>query len=119
MMSEFLNKVVLVTGSSSGIDAETVVEFARRGAQVVVTGLPDSPIAEVATRCDRVAPNSLKAHRVAIDVTSDKDVKTMIDEILAKFGKLDILVNNAGIWSPATIMDANYLDNYDRIIQVN
>ena len=55
---EFSEKVVLITGSSDGIGAETIKYFAHCGSQVVVTGRNEEKIARVALECDTVSPNS-------------------------------------------------------------
>lgn len=54
--SEFVHKVILVTGSTSGIGREAAVTFARLGAQVVVTGRDSQRLADVALQCARDSP---------------------------------------------------------------
>lgn len=60
----FENKVVLVTGSNSGIGEATVILFAKLGAQVVVTGRDAKRVAEVAKKVEEVSPNNLKVNKI-------------------------------------------------------
>ncbi|CAG2105058.1 unnamed protein product [Medioppia subpectinata] len=64
----FAGKVVLITGSSGGIGAVTAVEFARYGAQVVITGRNADNLSEVAKQCAAVSPKGLKPLEVLADV---------------------------------------------------
>jgi len=59
-LKDFTNKVVLVTGSSSGIGETTVILFAKLGAKVIVTGRDESKVNEVANKCEEVSPLKLK-----------------------------------------------------------
>jgi NAD(P)-dependent dehydrogenase (short-subunit alcohol dehydrogenase family) len=87
-------KVALVTGASSGIGRCTAELFAREGAAVVVT-------ARRAEKLEALAESITKAGGRALavpgDVRSDVDVKNVVDQTVAAFGRIDILVNNAGI----------------------
>ena len=88
----FLNKVVLVTGSSRGIGRSIAVKFAKEGANVIVNYKNSEKEAEVITEIISSYGNE------CICIKADeKDVKKMIEEIMKKFGHLDIVVNNAGI----------------------
>jgi NAD(P)-dependent dehydrogenase (short-subunit alcohol dehydrogenase family) len=116
---EFDDKVVLVTGSNSGIGRQTVIEFAKRGAQVVVTGRNVTRIGLVVQECDHLSPNGLNALGVAADITVDSEVGQMVKIIVSTFGKLDVLVNNAGATSPTNIDTSNLLESYDRIMSTN
>ncbi|CAG2108642.1 unnamed protein product, partial [Medioppia subpectinata] len=112
-------KVVLITGSSSGIGAATAALFASAGAQVVVTGRNVENIAEVAKDCTDRSPKGLKALEVVADVCQEEDCRRLIDTTIEAFGKLDILVNNVGAARPANVYDDQYLDSYRWNLQTN
>src|SRR5688572_311929 len=101
---DFSGKVVIITGSSSGIGAATAILFAQLGAQVVVTVRNEQNVAEVAEKANKVSLKGLKALQVVADVINDENCKRLINVTTSKFGKLDILVNNAG----AAEMDSIY-----------
>ncbi|XP_026753448.2 3-oxoacyl-[acyl-carrier-protein] reductase FabG-like [Galleria mellonella] len=114
----FNNKVVIVTGASSGIGAATAVLFAKEGARVVMVGRNESKLSKVVEQCARGghAPLVIRA-----DVANDDDVKRIVDETINKFGKIDVLVNNAGMGVYSGIMKkgGNILKAYDETMAVN
>ncbi|CAG2116098.1 unnamed protein product [Medioppia subpectinata] len=116
---DFTGKVVLITGSSSGIGAATAVQFSKAGAQVVVTGPPDRLPIDTAKECLKVSPKGLKALEVTADVTKRKDMRRVVDQTIKHFGKLDILVNNAGAGIPTRIDDIDYYDKFEKIMAIN
>ncbi|CAG2171912.1 unnamed protein product [Oppiella nova] len=75
----FSGKVVLITGSSSGIGAATAVQFSRAGANVVVTGRRADKVSEVAKECLKVSPKQSKALEVVADVTKPEDLRRLIN----------------------------------------
>ncbi|CAG2114461.1 unnamed protein product, partial [Medioppia subpectinata] len=116
---DFTGKVVLVTGSSSGIGAATAVQFAQSGAIVVVTGRRADKIAEVAKECLKVSPKGIKALEVTADVTKRVNLQRLVYETINHFGKLDILVNNAGAGILASVQDKDYYDNFKKVMAIN
>ncbi|CAG2174620.1 unnamed protein product, partial [Oppiella nova] len=110
---------VLITGSSGGIGAVTAVEFARLGAQVVVTGRRRDRVSAVAKQCVEASPTGVKALEVVADVTNDDDCRRLVADTIKTFKKLDILVNNAGRGIFSSIRDENILDKYALIMNTN
>jgi 3-oxoacyl-[acyl-carrier protein] reductase len=86
-------KTVLVTGGASGIGAETAVQFAVEGAQVVVADI-NADAAELMAQ--RLRETGAAAVGVAADVTIASSVARLIDYAITRFGGLDVVVNNAG-----------------------
>lgn len=90
---KFKSKVILVTGSSRGIGAAIALAFAKEGATVIINYLQNKQAAEdVVTACVEAGGD---AWAIQGDVTSENDVKEMIDEILLEVAKIDVVVNNA------------------------
>lgn len=140
---DFNGKVVLVTGSSSGIGAEAVKFFARCGAQVVVNGRNANAINEIAAECSMLSPNSkflrqiiistifkhlndsilfsteYKALQIQADVNKDEDCGRIIETTINHYGKLDILVNNAGAGLFSSINDPKLTDILDQMFALN
>ncbi|XP_063833412.1 3-oxoacyl-[acyl-carrier-protein] reductase FabG-like [Ostrinia nubilalis] len=112
----FKNKVVLVTGASSGIGAATAILFSKEGANVAIVGRNESKLKNVSEQCAAVghAPLVIKA-----DVADDDDARRIVNDTLQKFGKLDVLVNNAGIVQYGTLLNGKVLESFDKIIAIN
>ena len=97
-------KVALVTGSGRNIGRATVLELARRGANVVVNARTNQQEAESVAR--EATSIGVKALAIVADVSAQDQVVRMVDQAIAEFGRIDILVNNAGLrrQSPLTQM---------------
>ncbi|XP_013145887.1 PREDICTED: 17-beta-hydroxysteroid dehydrogenase 14-like [Papilio polytes] len=112
----FDNKVVIVTGSSSGIGAGTALAFAKEGASVVIVGRNEEKMKNVSTKCESLGKKPLV---VKADVSNDADAKRIIDETIKTFGKLDILVNNAGMAEQTEITSDDFMESFDRVMNIN
>jgi NAD(P)-dependent dehydrogenase (short-subunit alcohol dehydrogenase family) len=91
---DFVHKVVVVTGASSGIGRATAMAFAQQGASVVVVARDEGALQSVA---GGLPPGSAPALVVAHDVTSAGAGDAIVNAALARYGRLDVLVNAAGI----------------------
>ncbi|XP_023936207.1 17-beta-hydroxysteroid dehydrogenase 14-like [Bicyclus anynana] len=110
---DFTNKVVIVTGASSGIGASTAIAFSAAGAEVVMVGRNEAKLKSVSAKCKN--PLVLNA-----DIRKDDDVKRIMDETIKKFGRLDILINNAGLVYSGNIMESeSMMKAYDIIMDTN
>lgn len=114
----FNGKVVLITGASSGIGADTAIEFAKLGANVVITGRNKDNLDKVSKTCLEISPNKLKPLVLVADMNKESDVENIIKSTIATFEKLDILVNNAGILESGSI-ETTSLAQYDRVMTTN
>jgi 3-oxoacyl-[acyl-carrier protein] reductase len=114
---DFSGKVVLVTGSSRGIGAETIRAFGERGAQCVVNYIADAQ-GQNKTEAEAVAGKLNEPLVIACDVTNVDDVEAMMKQIAERFGGLDILVNNSGIIRDRT-MKKMTLDEFESVVRVN
>ncbi|XP_013188336.1 glucose 1-dehydrogenase-like [Amyelois transitella] len=112
----FANKVVLITGGSSGIGATTAIFFAKEGADVAIVGRNQTKLKRVSEEC---AKNGKTPLVITAEMNKDDDVKRIVKETVEKFNKIDVLVNNAGISVTGTILDGKVLAAYDAIMSVN
>jgi len=90
---DFKNKIILITGASSGIGKETAIKFAKLGANIILVARRKDKLEQVA--------NELKEFNVLTlvcqcDVSKKDQVKEMSKTVLEKFESVDILINNAG-----------------------
>ncbi|NGZ85061.1 SDR family NAD(P)-dependent oxidoreductase [Duganella aceris] len=85
--------VVLITGALTGIGRATAVAFAREGAHLVVSGRHDDAGQKLAIELRELGA---QAEFVKADVRNDDEVRNLVDQTVARFGRLDIAVNNAG-----------------------
>lgn len=112
----FVNKVVIVTGASSGIGEATAILFAKEGANVVLVGRNEEKLLNVYEKCVEFGNKCLQ---VKADISNDGDAKRIIEKTIEIFGKLDVLVNNAGLIRFAKIQDDNIMEVFDTIINTN
>ena len=115
-------RVAIITGSSRGIGRAMALRMAAEGADVVITGkseestdrLPGS-IHTVAAEAEALGARALA---VRVDVRSDDDIRTMVEQTMERFGRVDILINNAGAlwWKPVLETPAK---RYDLMWEVN
>jgi NAD(P)-dependent dehydrogenase (short-subunit alcohol dehydrogenase family) len=85
--------VVLITGGLTGIGRATALAFAREGAMVMIAGRREEASTEL---LKQLRAFGAEAEFIKADVRKDDDVRTMIDQTVARFGRLDVAVNNAG-----------------------
>lgn len=109
----FKDKIVLVTGASNGIGAETARLFGAEGATVIVNYHDDKASAEkVLKDCGG------KGMVIQADVSKEDEVQRMFDTVSKKYGSLDILVNNAGIVKSTPFNELS-LDQWNRTHAIN
>jgi len=86
-------KVVLITGGLTGIGRAAALEFAKEGAQVVVSGRRDEEGQKLVSEMRKAGA---EAEFIRADVRREEDVRNLIDKTVGRFGRLDVAVNNAG-----------------------
>jgi NAD(P)-dependent dehydrogenase (short-subunit alcohol dehydrogenase family) len=109
-------RVALVTGGGRGIGREIAMELARAGADVAINYVVEPERAE-ATAAD-LAALGVRSTGVAADVGNAADVQRMVEQVVARFGRLDILVNNAGVQTWTPFLDVTE-EEWDRVIRTN
>ena len=108
-------KVVLITGGSRGIGEETALRCAKAGADVVVTSrkLPD--LEKVVAKIEKMGR---KGMAVATHVGKVDQIQSLVDQVVAEYGKIDVLVNNAGTNFFMTAMDMTE-KGWDSVMNLN
>ena len=109
------DKVVVITGASSGIGRATARLLAERGAMVVLGARREDALASVVREI--VAAGGKAAYR-GTDVRHRADLDALVALAVERYGKLDVLVNNAGI-GPISRFDALRVEDWDAMIDVN
>jgi NAD(P)-dependent dehydrogenase (short-subunit alcohol dehydrogenase family) len=116
MSEDFKDKVVLVTGAGSGIGREAARLYAARGARVFGADLNEAGLAETDALI-RAAGQTTTMRKT--DVSSEADVKALIDHIEQSAGRLDIAFNNAGITGGTHRIEDYPIEDFDKVIAVN
>ena len=110
----FESQVVLITGAGSGIGRASALAFGREGARVVAADL-DGAAAQATVRlmegCDALP--------MAGDVSRPEDIGRIVDETLARYGRLDVFYQNAGVPQAARPIEEIGLEEWNRILAVN
>ncbi|EDW84034.1 uncharacterized protein Dwil_GK13927 [Drosophila willistoni] len=115
-MSTFKDKVIIVTGASSGIGAGAAVHLASLGGFLVIVGRNVDKLKETADQIE--AAGGAEPLQLLADMTNEPDVKKIVTSTLAKYGRIDVLVNNAGILETGSIENTS-LEQYDRVMNTN
>jgi NAD(P)-dependent dehydrogenase (short-subunit alcohol dehydrogenase family) len=115
-MSTYANKVVLITGGTSGIGRAAAVAFAKEGARVVVSGRRVEEGEETVRQIKAAGGQGIF---VKTDITQAEQVKALVDKTVATYGRLDAAFNNAGFdGAPALTAEATE-ENYDSVFDAN
>jgi short-subunit dehydrogenase len=109
------DKVVIVTGASSGIGLAIAREFCKHGSKVVLAARSKEILEEVEKS---LRTSGSEAFAIVTDVTKEEDCKNLINKAVEKYGHIDILVNNAGISMRALFRDVD-ISVLKRLFDVN
>ena len=109
-------QVALVTGAASGIGRATALAFAHAGSKVVVSDVNESAGLETARQIQNSGKESVF---IPCDVSQSTQVKSLIEKVLDRFGKLDCAFNNAGIEGPQSSTADYSEEDWDRVIDTN
>lgn len=115
IVMDIADKVIIVTGASSGIGRACAADFVRHGANVVLVSRRRDVLLHVAAEID---PQGNRTLVVEADVTSEMQCQVVIEHTVHKFGRIDVLVCNAGVSMRASFDDVK-IDVLKRLMDVN
>ena len=115
-MKRFENKVVLITGATSGIGAGTANAFAQEGAKVVLIGRNQERGEKIE---QEIRQAGAEAFFLRCDVSQEEQVKKMIETAIQKYGQIDILFNNAGIMPASAEIENIPLSDWQKTFDIN
>lgn len=108
-MFSLKNKVAIITGGGSGIGLATVKRFLEAGAKVVIADITNQT----------ALAKELGCLFVKTDVSFEEDVKNLMEQTEAAYGKIDILINNAGIIIPEMELEETDIKAFERVQRIN
>ena len=114
-MSGIKDKVILITGASSGIGEATALLLAERGAKLVIAARGTERLQALSAR---IASAGGKSVHAPVDVARREDMSRIVELAIAHYGRLDVLVNNAGI-GPISPLDDLRVEDWDAMIDIN
>ena len=109
------DKVVIITGASSGIGKALAFEMAARGAKVVLAARSGDKLQEIESELRALGASVIS---IPTDVSREEDCRKLVTDTVQYFGRIDILINNAGI-SMRALFEQSGLDVLRRLMEVN
>ena len=110
------DKVVLITGGTSGIGRATAVAFGEAGAKVVLSGRREAEGEETAAL---IRDTGAECLFVRSDVSDEAEVQALVEKTIATYGRLDCAFNNAGIESPLKPLHEQSIEDFDKLMSIN
>lgn len=112
-----MNKVVLITGGSSGIGKETVYKFAKNGYDVIFTYNKSKETSKTIEK-DIKSSYNVNIYSIKCDISLENDVKSLANFVKDKTNKIDVLVNNAGI-AIDNLFEEKTVEEFKKVIDTN
>ncbi len=109
------NKVIIITGATSGIGKALAYEFGKQGSMLVITGRREEELRSVA---ENLKKQGIEVLALPGDVSKEADAKNIAEAAIHRFGKIDVLINNAGISMRALFQDLQ-LEVFKKVMDVN
>ena len=110
------DKVVILTGASSGIGEATALRFSEEGAKVVIVARSEDKLNKIVDRASEF-PGEVIA--IAGDVSKQEDVEKLVNKTIDTYGRIDVLVNNAGVLDNYLSADNMSDEVWDRVFDIN
>ncbi|MDZ8090399.1 MAG: SDR family oxidoreductase [Nostoc sp. DedQUE05] len=114
-MSEIQNKVVIITGASSGLGEATAKRLAASGAKLMLAARREDRLKDLV---GAIAKSGGTATYQVTDVADSAQVEALAKETLSTYGRIDVLINNAGLM-PLSALDQVKVDEWERMIDIN
>lgn len=118
-ISDFTNKVILITGASDGIGKATAIDCARRGATVIIHGKTTPKLELLYDEITNAGYTEPVIYPLDLEKMTPDDCQTLNEHIHKEFGKLDALFNNAGWLGASTPIQQYDLKLWHRVMQIN
>ncbi|WP_371357580.1 SDR family oxidoreductase, partial [Hydrocoleum sp. CS-953] len=115
MTNNIENKVVVITGGSSGLGEATARHLSSLGAKIILGARREDKLQAIVNDLKAVGG---EADYLVTDVTIRSDVEALVQKAIDAFGRVDVMINNAGIMAIAP-MNALKVDEWDRMIDIN
>jgi NADP-dependent 3-hydroxy acid dehydrogenase YdfG len=115
MIEGIKNKIVVITGGSSGLGEATARLLSAQGATIVLGARRTDRLQSLAKELEAEGGNALA---VTTDVTRREDVQSLVHAAVKTFGRIDVMINNAGVM-PQAPLERLKVDEWDRMIDVN
>lgn len=114
-MMDLKNKVILITGASSGIGKATAMRLAKEGASMVLCARSEDELKQLKDQIEQIGGKALVAKT---DVTKAAEFEKAVSMAVAEFGSVDVLINNAGLM-PLSYVEKLKTDEWEKMIDVN
>lgn len=114
-MNYIENKVVIITGASSGIGRAIALGLGEKGAKLVLAARGKDKLDKIT---EEVKAAGAEAVSIPTDVSNKDDVKALADFAVKTYGRIDVLINNAGVM-PASFLVKNQTQEWDQLIDIN
>jgi NAD(P)-dependent dehydrogenase (short-subunit alcohol dehydrogenase family) len=114
-MSNYKNKVVVITGAGSGIGQELAMQFAAKGAILALNDWKEETLNETW----EILPEEARGFRATFDVGDRQAVEKFARDVREALGRVDIVVNNAGMSVQQTPVIYSEVEQYERVVQIN
>lgn len=112
----FTNKIVFITGATSGIGRTTAVAYAKEGAKIVIADIWEEGLRETAAIIQSMGTDILA---IKCDVSQPDEVKSAVQKTLERFGRVDVAFNNAGIEQSKKLIADVTEDEFDRLLNID
>lgn len=110
------DKVIWLTGASSGIGEEMAYQLSEKGARLIISSRRIEELERVKAACKGIYANEIKI--IPLDLSDSSSLEKKTKEAISQYGYIDILINNGGISHRATVLDSN-MDVYRKIMEVD
>lgn len=120
---KFADKVVVVTGSGTGIGQAIAKKFAENGASIILLGRRKEPLEQTSSELEKIVASSGSKGKIRIfpwvDVSDEIAITNMFSTIAKEIGPVDILVNNAGVSGPVKLFTNSNFDEFKECVMIH
>ena len=118
MSKRFEDKVIIITGATSGLGQDAAVRVASEGAKLVLVDLNEEALKETELLIKKESSDA-ELLTVKADVSNEDEVKNYVDQAVKTFGKIDGFFNNAGIEGKQNLTEDYGSDEFQKVVNIN